>query len=259
VAAHLDPEILLVDEVLAVGDSRFQKKCLAKMEDVAQGGRTIIFVSHNMSAVTRICRRAISLENGRIVDDGPAHAVANAYLTRGLGTKAAREWRDDERAPGRDVCRLAAVRVRAADGSIADSLDIRQPVGIEIEFEVIVAGHRVRPDFGLWNEDGVRVFMSFDLDPAWRGRRRPAGRYISTGWIPGNFLAEGHFLVDVGLNAIEPDIPQCFEQSVVAFQVVDSVEGDSARGDFGGHMPGVVRPMLRWATRFCSAESCAAS
>src|SRR5262245_47582811 len=150
VAAHLDPEILLVDEVLAVGDSRFQKKCLAKMEDVAQGGRTIIFVSHNMSAVTRICRRAISIEDGRIVDDGPAHEVANTYLTRGLGTKAAREWRDDERAPGRDVCRLAAVRVRTAAGSIADSLDIRQPIGIEIEFDVIEPDHRIRPDFGLW-------------------------------------------------------------------------------------------------------------
>src|SRR5262249_14913661 len=87
VAAHLEPEILLIDEVLAVGDFRFQKKCLAKMEDVAHGGRTVIFVSHNLSAVTRICPRAILLEEGRIVADGPAHRVVGRYLNDGYGTR----------------------------------------------------------------------------------------------------------------------------------------------------------------------------
>lgn len=255
VAAHLEPEILLVDEVLAVGDSRFQKKCLAKMEDVAHGGRTIIFVSHNISAVTRICRRAISLEDGRIIDDGPAHEVASRYLTRGLGTRAAREWDDPRRAPGGDICRLAAVRVRNQRGAIADTIDIREPVGIEIEYEVLEPGLLFRSDFGLWNEDGVRLFMAVENDPSWRHRRRPAGRFASTAWIPGNFLAEGHFLVDVSVNILEPDIAQIIEPSVVAFQVVDSMEGDSARGDYGGHLPGVVRPMLNWTTQYSAAES----
>lgn len=255
VAAHLDPEILLVDEVLAVGDSRFQKKCLAKMEDVAHGGRTIIFVSHNISAITRICRRAISLEDGRVIDDGPAHEVASRYLTRGLGTRAVREWPDIRRAPGADICRLSAVRVRTPDGEIADTIDIRGPVGAEIEFNVLEPGYVIRVSLCLWNEDGVRLFWAQDLDPSWRQRPRPAGRFVTTGWIPGNFLAEGHFLVDVGVTVAEPEIPQLFEPSVVTFQVVDSMEGDSARGDYGGHIHGVVRPMLNWTTQYSPAES----
>ena len=100
VAAHLEPEILLIDEVLAVGDARFQKKCLNKMEDIAHGGRTVIFVSHNMSAITRICRRAILLEDGQVVSEGPAHQIVSSYLTGGLGTTASREWPDADPAPG---------------------------------------------------------------------------------------------------------------------------------------------------------------
>src|SRR6476659_6410908 len=94
VAAHLEPEILLVDEVLAVGDARFQKKCLNKMEDVGHGGRTVIFVSHNMSAVTRICQRAILLEEGRVVASGESHDIVSAYLRGGAGTTGVREWPD---------------------------------------------------------------------------------------------------------------------------------------------------------------------
>jgi len=145
-------------------------------------------------------------------------------------TKAAREWPDERRAPGGDICRMAAVRIRTQAGAVADTIDIREPVGIEIEYDVIAPGYLVRPDFGIWSEDGVRIFISFDLDPSWRGRRRPAGRYRSTGWIPANFLAEGHFLIDAAINVTEPEINQAFEQSVVGFQIVDSMEGDSARG-----------------------------
>jgi lipopolysaccharide transport system ATP-binding protein len=255
VAAHLDPEILLVDEVLAVGDSRFQRKCLNKMEDVAHGGRTIIFVSHNISAITRICRRAISLEDGRIIDDGAAHEVASRYMTRGLGTRAVREWHDLRRAPGGPVCRLTAVRIRNQAGETADTIDIREPVGIEIEYEVLEPGHIFRPDFHLWNDDGVRLFVALDQDPLWRRRRRPAGRFVSTGWIPGNFLAEGHFFADVTICALDPEITLLREASVVSFQVVDSMEGDSSRGDYGGHLAGVVRPKLHWTTQHSLAES----
>jgi len=255
VAAHLDPEILLVDEVLAVGDSRFQRKCLNKMEDVAHGGRTIIFVSHNISAITRICQRAISLEEGRIIDDGVAHEVASRYMTRGLGTRALREWSDLRHAPGGDVCRLAAVRVRDHAGTVTDTIDIREAVGIEIEYEVLEDGHILRPDFHLWNDDGIRLFAALDQDQEWRRRRRPAGRFVSTGWIPGNFLAEGHFFADVNICVLDPEISLVRESSVVSFQVVDSMEGDSSRGDFGGHFAGVVRPKLHWTTDYSLAES----
>jgi homopolymeric O-antigen transport system ATP-binding protein len=100
------------------------------------------------------------------------------------------------------------------------------------------------------NEEGVCAFGAQDLDPEWRGRQRPAGRYVSTAWIPGNMLAEGMLFVDASMNTLEPFIFQYQSRSAVAFLVTDSLEGDSARGDWTGHMPGVMRPMLRWTTRY---------
>ena len=250
VAAHLEPEILLVDEVLAVGDARFQKKCLNKMEDVAHTGRTVIFVSHNMAAVTRICSRAIFLEEGKVVGQGPAHEIVSAYLTGGLGVAASRQWPDETCAPGGEICRLRAVRVRTRDGRVSDAVDIREPIGIDIEYDVLQSGHRLLPHFYMWNELGVMILGANDLDPAWRRRPRPEGRYVSTGWIPGNLLAEGTVFVDVAVITIEPAIAQFLEQSTVAFQVIDNMEGDSHRGDWAGPQPGTVRPLLEWTTQY---------
>ena len=97
--------------------------------------------------------------------------------------------------------------------------------------------------------------MTNDLDPAWRRRPRPVGRYVSTGWIPGNFLAEGTVFVDIAIIAIEPTISQVFEQSIVGFQVVDSMDGDTHRGDWAGPQPGVVRPLLEWSTQYDEARA----
>ena len=254
VAAHLEPEILLIDEVLAVGDSRFQKKCLNKMEDIAHGGRTVIFVSHNLSAITRICPRAILLADGFVVADGPAHKVAASYLNDGQGTRACREWPDAASAPGGGICRLRAVRVRSRQGVVVDALDIREPIGIDIEYDVLQPGAIISSGFQLFNEDGVELFTVADLDPAWRRTRRPRGRYVSTGWIPGNFLAEGSVLVNAYVSAMEPVNMQAYEKSIVAFQVIDCLDGDTVRGDWAGGWGGVVRPMLEWTTRYTSAD-----
>jgi lipopolysaccharide transport system ATP-binding protein len=255
VAAHLEPEILLVDEVLAVGDARFQKKCLNKMEDIAHGGRTVIFVSHNMSAVTRICPRAILLEEGCIVGDGPAHDVVASYMSDRVGTKAAREWPDIGAAPGGEICRLRAVRARTKAGRITDTLDIRESIGIEIEFDVIQPGYLLLPGFNLWNEDGIQICGALDLNPTWRRQRRPIGRYVTTGWIPGNFLSEGSVFVDVFCAAIEPTVRQFVERGIVGFQVIDSMEGDTSRGDWAGQLGGVVRPMLNWTTEYAGVAA----
>jgi lipopolysaccharide transport system ATP-binding protein len=252
VAAHLEPEILLVDEVLAVGDARFQRKCLDKMQDVGRAGRTVLFVSHNMPAVTRLCERTILLDDGSILRDGPSHEVVSAYLNSGLGTTAAREWSDPARIPGGDVARLRAVRVRTAAGHIADVIDIRHSLGIEIEYDVLQSGHRLLPRFEVYNEEGVKALQAHDLDPEWR-RPRPTGRYVSTGWIPGNLLSEGTFFVTCSLVTLDPVIRQFMERDAVAFQVVDSLHGNSARGDWGGQMNAVVRPLLQWSTQFSAS------
>ena len=254
VAAHLEPEILLVDEVLAVGDLRFQKKCLNKMQDVGQQGRTVLFVSHNMSAVTRLCSRTILLDDGCLVFDGPSHEAISAYMSSETGTTAMREWHDPEKAPGGDVARLCAVRVRTEDGQVSETIDIRKPVAIEMEFEVLKKGYVLLPHYEVRNEEGSLVFVTFDLDPAWRRKPRPIGRYLSTAWIPGNLLAEGWVFFDAWVITMDPIIVQFAVKDSVTFQVIDSLEGDSARGDYAESLGGVVRPLLEWTTRYIPSD-----
>lgn len=250
VAAHLEPEILIVDEVLSVGDAAFQKKCLGKMEDVGKGGRTVLFVSHNMPAVTRLCERTILLDGGRILKDGPSHAVVGAYLSSGLGTTAAREWDDPATAPGGEVARLRAVRVRDEGGSVTEAIDIRRPVTLEMEFEVLRPGWRLVPHYHVFNDEGVHLFGTFDQTPEWRGRPRPPGRYLSRARVPGNLLAEGTIFVNACLARPQPFTAIFTARDAVAFQVIDTLEGNSARGDWGRRIGGVMRPLLEWETEF---------
>lgn len=250
VGAHLEPEILIVDEVLAVGDTRFQKKCLDKMKEIGEHGRTVLFVSHNLQAITRLCQRAILLDKGKVIADGPAQHVVSTYLHEGAGARAWREWLDPATAPSGEVSRLCAMRVRAEDGRIIDSVDIRQRFAIELEYEVLKPGYVILPHFGLRNEEAQLVFQALDLDSSWRKRPRPVGRYVTTGWIPGNFLGEGNFFVSACCCTLNPLIEQFLEKEAVVFHVYDSLDGDSARGDYTGEMPGDVRPMLQWTTQF---------
>jgi lipopolysaccharide transport system ATP-binding protein len=259
VAAHLEPEILLVDEVLAVGDARFQRKCLDKMQAVGQQGRTVLFVSHNMPAITRLCPRAILLDDGTIVQDGLSHDVATAYLSSGLATAATREWLDPQKAPGSDTVRLCSVRVLAEDGQVTATVDIREPVAIELEYEVMKPGHVLLPHFSVHTVEGALAFVALDQDPQWRGRPRPVGRYRSTGWIPGNLLTEGLMLIGPCMRTVEPDIKHFYERDAVSFQVIDAPGQDTARGDYAGGIPGAVRPRLRWTTASVSEQEVAST
>jgi lipopolysaccharide transport system ATP-binding protein len=248
VAAHLEPEILLVDEVLAVGDAAFQKQCLGKMQDVSESGRTIIFVSHNMPAITRLCSRAVLLSAGKVVDDGPADEVVARYLASELGTSARREWNDAESAPGNDAVRLRSVSVVDADGRPMDSIDVRRDVGVQIVFEIIEQKHRFVPGFTLSSDQGQMIFNAIDTNPIWR-QPLPPGLYTSTGWIPPNLLNEGMITVAVALGTFVPGartIRQVHAPDAVAFQVVDPGEGGTARGDYPGVWTSPVRPLLRW-------------
>jgi lipopolysaccharide transport system ATP-binding protein len=255
VAAHLEPEILIIDEVLAVGDVGFQKKCINKMQDVGQHGRTVLFVSHNMPAVTRLCQRALLLDGGRLAEDGPSDEVVSAYLRSGLGVSSSREWSDLAAAPGDEVVRLCGIRARTESGTVPDAFDVREPIGIELEFEVLEAGHRLIPYLDFMNDEGVKVFSAIDLDPEWRGRVRPAGRFISTAWIPGNLLCEGTIYVRTMMRTSNRRTRRFDLREAVAFNVIDSRDGESARGDWQGRLNGVVRPMLRWETQHQASGS----
>src|SRR5713226_5555629 len=263
VAAHFEPEILVLDEVLAVGDASFQAKCLSKMQDLTRNGRTILFVSHNMSAVNHLCKRLIGLSKGVIVEDSPipkevvpVHEDEPPPDSSGdkpgapLQVSSERRWETLSEAPGNDIVRLCGVRVRAENGETIATADIRRPVGIEMEFEVLQPGHVLVPNYHFFNEHGVHLFTATDHDPAWLRRHRPIGYYTSTAWIPGNFLSEGILGVGAAVSTMTPNTVHFFEVGVVSFQVRDSFEGDSARGDYLGPFPGFVRPLLSWTTEF---------
>jgi lipopolysaccharide transport system ATP-binding protein len=253
VAAHLEPDILIIDEVLAVGDADFQNKCLKKMEHVEKGGRTVLFVSHNLPAINRLCQRAILLDEGRLVKDGPSPKVVSSYLNSSSGTTASIEWKSFETAPTGYGGRLRALRVLNKDGEITESIDIRRKFQIEMEYEVLKSGYILLPHFHLINEYGQIIFVTVDQDPTWRRKRRPAGHYISTVWIPGNLLAEGLIFISCYLITLNPNTVVFKAENAVSFNIIDSLEGNSARGDYFNRMPGVVRPLLHWETKYTPA------
>jgi lipopolysaccharide transport system ATP-binding protein len=248
VAAHLEPEVLIVDEVLAVGDGAFQKKCLGKMENVASQGRTILFVSHSMETVIRLCNTAILLEHGSVKMAGRTEQVISSYLKSDFGTTAQRSWQDTQRSPGNEVVRLAEVKAHDEDGKVSDNFDITRPIGITMIYEVLKPGAVFTHSINLFNEHGVNVLNSHDLTSDIRNQPRSSGYYTSTMWIPGNFLAEG--MIAIGVAAIEQDpfVIHFHELDVVAFNVTDPMDGRSARGKYVAAFPGVVRPFLNWET-----------
>jgi lipopolysaccharide transport system ATP-binding protein len=255
VAAHLESEILIVDEVLAVGDARFQRKCLNKMEEVGSQGRTVLFVSHSMPAVTRLCKRALLLNEGKLLAEGPAHTIVRTYLSRVSDSSIGeRVWRNPQEMPGGEVARLCAVRMKREDDQIGNAVSISKTIEIEIEYDVLKPGYTLLPHFQLVNEEEVLVFKALDVDPNWRKRSRPVGHFVSRAQIPGNLLQEGMHFVGVALITLEPIIVQFYETDVVAFQVIESTDGESARGDYAGDISGVVRPLLKWTTVFNPAE-----
>ena len=218
VAAHLQPEILIVDEVLSVGDAEFQRKCMGKMEAIGEEGRTILFVSHNMPAVTRMCHRVMMIERGRIVMDGTSHEVVSSYLRFGKGKSSRVEWPNLSGSPGGKIARLRSVSVTNESGAVTESIDIRQPVYIQIEFDCSEADHVLIPSFSLWNDEGFQLFSAIDLDPEWRDKERPVGRYVCCAEIPGNLLAEGTMSVNTALWEWEPRRRlEYVEKEVVAF------------------------------------------
>jgi lipopolysaccharide transport system ATP-binding protein len=247
VAAHFEPEIMVVDEVLAVGDADFQRRSLGRMESLSDSGRTVLFVSHNLHAVLQLCDRALLLQNGQIVREGSTHDVVAYYEEQTVGSGSGIVWEDPSTAPGNDLVRLQSARVVDEDGVGAAAIDVRRPVGIEIGFRVLREGKPIVPKIKVLDQHGAICFNAMDVDPRWRDPT-PPGEYLSTAWIPANFLNEGRHSIDVDIVTIaSPKLsPQAGSRSTISFHVYDPAEGDSARGDFSGEFRGVVRPLLDW-------------
>ena len=256
VAAHLTPEILMVDEVLAVGDERFQRKCMGKMESVGKEGRTVLFVSHNMNAIQRLCQRVILLEDGKIRADGETSEIISEYLNADRSEAECKEWSDPSLAPGDDTARLKRVRLLDKNNVLRSSFEIREPVQIEVEYWAFNPELPFMPIILIHNENSVCVLESAaNHDPAYNGKSRQRGIYRSVCKIPGNFLNEGMYTVDVLVRVLVPRRYFVRESNLLSFRIQDSGSGLSVKGDFPKAWSGVVAPMLPWETNVLPLSS----
>jgi lipopolysaccharide transport system ATP-binding protein len=248
VAAHLEPEILVVDEVLAVGDAEFQRKCLGKMSDVASAGRTVLFVSHNMSAILRLTERALVLEQGRKIYEGPTREAVDFYMASGFSQSGERRWLPEEVGLDSAPFEPLALRVVNPHGQVADTMLSIEPVTLEMEYKLHAPIPGLRVGVYLQTMQGEVVFTSFDTDEGKNFNEyatRPAGHFLSKAHIPANFLNEGQYLL--GINASAFRVKRFFQdEHALAFTV-------DAMGAPGMHWTevrlGPVRPRLEWEIR----------
>ncbi|HEY4712528.1 MAG TPA: ABC transporter ATP-binding protein [Dehalococcoidia bacterium] len=245
IAAHIEPEILIVDEVLAVGDASFQKKCLGKMDDVVKSGRTILFVSHNMTAVKTLCPRAILLNQGVIELEGSTHEVVQHYLGTAKVTSGQVSWPAHQR-PGNCSFKLNSVTLKSLDGSQTSSVKMSQGAFVEIDFEVIEDGAQAGFSLVLFDSEVNDLFGSLsNTERNYYGKPLRCGRYISTCRLPGDLLNAGTFSISIiGFGAHFSD--QFRVDSALSFSAIDD---GILRGDYYGGYGGPLRPRLEWRTR----------
>jgi len=245
VAAHLEPEILVVDEVLAVGDAEFQRKCLGKMSDVAHQGRTVLFVSHNMSAILRLTEETIVLEKGRLVLRAPTPQAVDYYLSSGLAEIGERIWREDEIPSSSSPFRPLALCVRDSRGRISDTVRSTEPVTIEMQYRLDAPITGLRLGIYLLTARGEQVLTSFDTDDPGLFEKyhiRPAGEYLSRCTLPADFLNEGRYII--GVNASSYHIKRYFQDEQALNFSVDATGAPGMQWTEIRH--GLVRPRLEW-------------
>jgi lipopolysaccharide transport system ATP-binding protein len=249
VAAHLEPEILIVDEVLAVGDAEFQKKALGKMKDVSnKDGRTVLFVSHQMEAITRLCDNVMVLENGISGFIGKSKTGINYYLKGKTGKLAHREWWHDTKKPGNENVRLLEVKACKASGETSETFSTEEAVEIKITYELLKDHFSYTHGFNLYDNKGTHILSSHDLDMPKNSTDYKKGIYSASVFIPSNFLAEGLHICSVAIMSYNPYIIHFHEHEAVSFSTIDSFSDTSVRGVYGGQFPGLVRPYLKWNT-----------
>ncbi len=233
IAAHLEPEILIVDEVLAVGDSEFQKKCLGKMKDVSSSGRTILFVSHNATAIQGLCNKAAFLQKGNLVKYGEVGEVLHDYMTSISKFQLQQNWETPEEAPGTDQVRIKNIEVvpEFVDGS--KNIDVRTPLKVNIEFWNMLESAHLNLSIFLYNMTGECVF-----NVGSQAKTFTKGLIKGMLEIPANFLNDGSYYISIMIVKDTAD-PIYFMEDAISFDVADWREGTN----WYGKWPGAVRPI----------------
>ena len=244
VAAHLETEMLLVDEVLAVGDAQFQNRCVRKMDEVGKNGCTVIFVSHNMQTMMKLCESCIFLREGSMANQGKSQEVAAAYVSDGGTIGSVRTWADPK--PGGDIVVLHQLRAVDARHKSRDTFTMREPIGIEMTYEVLQPDHVLWSGYNVVNSEGINIFDTHSVTSEYYEKPHLMGLFRATAWIPEHLLAEGRLLVGCAVfNHLEHKV-HFHERDAISFSVIDSLDAITATGKAHGVFPGTIRPLLRW-------------
>ena len=263
VAAHLDPEILIVDEVLAVGDAQFQKKCLGKMKDVSGAGRTVLVVSHQMTTITGLCDRGIVLQRGSVLHDGSAPEAVLRYQSFGGSIRGSTFDADGVgRTIGNDYARLHRAWTTTISGEPASSFDLEDPIQVWMEYSVLKPGKlQTYPNFHFFDEKGDYFFVSSAVTKANEAALNRPGRWIASCTIPAGLLNTGSFTVGVAVVTMNPGLQvDFFERDALVFQVTEDIQAtlDTKRMGYAGPMPGTLRPALPWTVEIVESLEMAA-
>jgi lipopolysaccharide transport system ATP-binding protein len=249
VAAHMECEILIVDEVLAVGDVHFQKKCLGRIDSEVKSGKTVLFVSHNTSMIMQVCTRCILLENGKLLADGLPQPIIEQYISRDMKITAERIWdeRDAPYSPERDF-RLRAMRLLDRNGQVSTRFDVKDPIVVEMEWDVLKPRFALNAHIYVWHESGVCVFVSMDnLSSPWQDSVNPKGRYRAQCIIPAELLNEGMYMIEFTVCTRPTTTEYCDFREAVTFYVIDDMQNTGVRGNWGREwFSSIARPRLDW-------------
>ncbi|MFD2521284.1 ABC transporter ATP-binding protein [Emticicia soli] len=233
IAAHLEPEILIVDEVLAVGDSEFQKKSLGKMKDVSSSGRTVLFVSHNATAIQGLCNKAAFLQKGNLVKYGEVGEVLHDYMASISRFQLSQNWENPEDAPGNDLVRVKHIEVLPDLINGSKNIDVRTPLKISFEFWNMLDTADLNLSVFLYNMTGECVF-----NVGSQSKTFSKGLIKGMLEIPGNFLNDGSYYISVMIVKDTAD-PIFFMEDAISFDVADFREGTN----WYGKWPGAIRPI----------------
>jgi len=248
IAAHLEPEILLVDEVLAVGDMQFQKKCLGKIGDVAQNGRTVIFVSHNMGHIEALCDKAILLRQAHMKEYSNTVDAIHDYALHVRSITGERDFAlaGEKQQPGDDAIKLLKARTVNKAGEVSGAFDQTEPFYVEIIYKICGESIPARAHFMLRGGDNVSLFTApFFPDNPDEFLLSP-GEYVARCEIPGNFLNTGTYYLDLFFRSHNCFVDHFYEREALAFTITEDMQTNPFRIDFAGKIEGYFRPSLKW-------------
>jgi len=206
----------------------------------------VLFVSHNMDSIMRLCSRAILMKNGKIIENGNVSQVIDTYLNTEFGMNSHKSWSSNN---GNSLVKIQSINAHDSSFETCENFKITNKIGITITYEVIKSGHKIHTALNFFNSSGVNIFDSHESETNLYHDKKEIGFYSTTVWVYENLFSEGVILVGVALVTHDPFIVHFHEREAIAFNMIEDLKNSPTRGDYVGSLPGVIRPNLKWESK----------